>query len=512
LGFVLGIFVVLTATGLALYVQRLPLTLDSIVQLHLSEPVLWVVDAIPFLAAIIFGIVGGRLDNAAHNRWLAQRAIQQRDQEIQRLNGEVAAQEEAREKLDSTTGRGKRDWEATFDAVGDMVLITDVSGKILRCNRATSHAFQEGFENLIGQPIDELFFGPAREGQFTVPSQRVEKRFPKLDGWYEVSTNPIMIEEGRAATIYVIRDTTSYKQANLDLSRQKEYYEALVRNSPFAIVTLNLDQRVVACNPAFESIFGYSEMDVLGQELDALVSPAELVTESRALTETVKHGEVVHKLTRRLKKDGTQVDVEIYGIPVVLWGKQIGILALYHDISQLVAQPVPIPVTTEEPAVAEPEVEAVPAFSVEEPVEAPEKRPSPRAIPIVNIEGIGPAYASRLNEVEIETTADLLVAGGTRKGRQDLSEKTGLSQKLVMRWVNIADLMRIPGIGEQYSELLEAAGVDTVKELRHRVPENLHKAILDVNEEKNLVRRPPHLSEVQSWVQAAKEIETIVEY
>ena len=82
--------------------------------------------------------------------------------------------------------------------------------------------------------------------------------------------------------------------------------------------------------------------------------------------------------------------------------------------------------------------------------------------------------------------------------------RTSISEKLILKWANRADLMRVPGIGEEYSDLLEAAGVDTVKELRRRIPENLHDAMLKVNEQDKLVRRPPHLSEVQAWVEAAK--------
>jgi PAS domain S-box-containing protein len=504
LGFVLGLIVVIAATISGLYFRSLPLSIDSIVQLHLSEPILWAVDVVPFLGAIVLGIFGGRLDESARVRWQAQRAIQHRDQEIQRLNAEVSAQEEARQKLDLTIGRGKRDWEATFDAVGDMILITDVSGKVLRCNRATSHAFQESFENLIGRQIEHLFFGASNGGHFPIPAQKAEMRFPKLTGWYEVSTNPIMVEEGRAATIYVIREITDRKLAVLDLSRQKEYYEALVRNSPFAIVTLNLDQRVVACNPAFESIFGYTEMDVLGQELDPLVAPPDRMEEARALTESVRTGEVVHKITRRRRKDGSQLDVEVYGIPVVLWRKQIGILALYHDISQL------IPGRPEEGAAstfaAEPEAE-LPALEQDS-----SEDPSPPEIPIETIEGIGRAYSNRLHEAGVRNTTDLLNQAGSRAERRELSAKTGLSPKLILRWVNIADLMRVPGVGKEFSELLVASGVNTVKELRQRVPENLHAAIVEINAEKNLARRAPSLAEVESWVRAAQEMDPVVEY
>jgi hypothetical protein len=105
-----------------------------------------------------------------------------------------------------------------------------------------------------------------------------------------------------------------------------------------------------------------------------------------------------------------------------------------------------------------------------------------------------------------------LQAGADRKGRQTLVDTTGISRGLILKWVNRADLMRVPGVGEEYSDLLEAAGVDTVKELRVRVPENLHRTMTEVNADKRLVRRLPHLSEVQAWVQAAKELEPLITY
>jgi predicted flap endonuclease-1-like 5' DNA nuclease len=133
-------------------------------------------------------------------------------------------------------------------------------------------------------------------------------------------------------------------------------------------------------------------------------------------------------------------------------------------------------------------------------------------IQIEKIEGIGPVYALKLLEVGVKTTEDLLNQGKNRKGREDLVEKTGISSLLIMKWVNMADLMRIRGIGEEYSELLEKAGVETVKELRNRIPKNLYEAMVRANETHKMVRRLPFLSEVESWVKEAKESEPIVTY
>ena len=128
------------------------------------------------------------------------------------------------------------------------------------------------------------------------------------------------------------------------------------------------------------------------------------------------------------------------------------------------------------------------------------------------IEGIGPKYAEKLQAAGVASIEQLLDVGGSRKGRQGLAEKTGITETLILEWVNLADLIRIPGIGEEYSDLLEEAGVDTVKELRNRNPENLLKAIQEVNARKKLVRQVPGLSQVEAWIKAAKELEIKVTY
>jgi len=131
---------------------------------------------------------------------------------------------------------------------------------------------------------------------------------------------------------------------------------------------------------------------------------------------------------------------------------------------------------------------------------------------IVSIEGIGPVYAEKLAGAGIKTVEALLDKGAGRKGREVLAEQTGITEKLILEWVNLADLMRIKGIGEEYSDLLEEAGVDTVKELKNRNPENLYKAMVDTNQEKKLVRRVPTLKEVQKWVAEAAQLEPRVTY
>jgi predicted flap endonuclease-1-like 5' DNA nuclease len=149
---------------------------------------------------------------------------------------------------------------------------------------------------------------------------------------------------------------------------------------------------------------------------------------------------------------------------------------------------------------------------VQKQVPTPVKETSDPGSKVIDIEGIGPVYASKLNEINIYTTTDLLEAGATPTGRKELAEKTGIAGSLILRWINMADLFRIKGVGEEYSDLLEAAGVDTIVELSKRVPENLHAKMIETNKEKNLVRRPPALSEVTRWVGEAKMLQRKIEY
>ena len=151
-----------------------------------------------------------------------------------------------------------------------------------------------------------------------------------------------------------------------------------------------------------------------------------------------------------------------------------------------------------------------------ESVQKPRARATPktteRGSRIIDIEGIGPTYAEKLHSLTIRTTADLLTAGATPIMRRELAEKTGISPKLILEWVNLSDLFRIKGVGEEYSDLLEEAGVDTVVELGKRVPEHLHAKMLEVNVEKKLVRRSPSLTMVENWVKEAKTLPRKIEY
>ena len=131
---------------------------------------------------------------------------------------------------------------------------------------------------------------------------------------------------------------------------------------------------------------------------------------------------------------------------------------------------------------------------------------------IESIEGIGPKLGDVMRRAGIRTVNDLLKAGADKKARGELADKTGISEVRVLNFVNMADLFRIDGVASQYAELLEGAGVDTVKELKHRNAENLTKTLHEVNEEKNLVRRAPSVKVVQDWITQASKLPPKVSY
>ena len=134
------------------------------------------------------------------------------------------------------------------------------------------------------------------------------------------------------------------------------------------------------------------------------------------------------------------------------------------------------------------------------------------AYEIIDIEGVGDVYAKKLIEAGIETPAQLLDKCAAPAGRKALAEATGISGALILKWTNHADLFRIKGVGPQFSELLEAAGVDTVKELRNRVPANLQAKLEETNAAKKLVRRVPALKEVVKMVEQAKALDPVMTY
>jgi len=131
---------------------------------------------------------------------------------------------------------------------------------------------------------------------------------------------------------------------------------------------------------------------------------------------------------------------------------------------------------------------------------------------LIDMEGIGPAYAQKLQSAGVQTSRSLLKQGATPKGRDSIAEISGISPTLVLKWVNHADLFRIRGVGEEYADLLEQAGVDTVVELAQRNAENLFQKVTTINQEKRLVRKLPTETQIKDWIDQAKKLPRVISY
>jgi len=131
---------------------------------------------------------------------------------------------------------------------------------------------------------------------------------------------------------------------------------------------------------------------------------------------------------------------------------------------------------------------------------------------LVSVEGIGEVYAQKLADAGVRSVEDFLKKGSSPAGRKDIAETTGISEKLVLEWVNHCDLFRIKGVAEEYSDLLEEAGVDTVPELAQRNAANLYAKLVEVNTEKKLVRKLPVESQVADWIEQAKQLPRVITY
>jgi predicted flap endonuclease-1-like 5' DNA nuclease len=131
---------------------------------------------------------------------------------------------------------------------------------------------------------------------------------------------------------------------------------------------------------------------------------------------------------------------------------------------------------------------------------------------LADIEGIGPAYANKLAKAGIRSLEMLLKKGASPAGRKEIAMMSGIGDALILEWVNLADLFRIKGVGSEYSDLLEEAGVDTVVELAKRVGGNLYNKLGQVNAEKKLVRKMPTAGQVDGWVQQAKKLPRVIKY
>jgi uncharacterized membrane protein HdeD (DUF308 family)/predicted flap endonuclease-1-like 5' DNA nuclease len=245
---------------------------------------------------------------------------------------------------------------------------------------------------------------------------------------------------------------------------------------------------------------------------------AEVVAEA---AETVEEAEVVAEAVEVVEEAGVAAEAAEVAVEagVVAEAAEVveeaGVVAEAAEVVEEAGVVTEAAEVAEEAGVAVKSVEVVEeetAFEIPDVVEIPEDQASTLKHAIEYVEGIGPTYGARLKAIGINTPLDLLRKGATRKGRELIAEASGITLTLILKWVNHADLFRLKGVGSEYAELLEVAGVDTVVELAQRNPVNLHNKMAALNEEKKLVRQLPSAAQVEKWVIEAKQLGRVVTY
>ncbi len=237
-----------------------------------------------------------------------------------------------------------------IDTLPDYIYVKDADCRFIITNDANARVLKlEHPDAAIGKS-DHDFFPREEADRYRADDLAVMRSGQPLLNREEISTDPqgnkrwtlttkVPFRDEQNQVIGLVgngRDITQRKQAEAEQARQKQFFESLVMNSPVAIVTLGLDQKVDSCNPAFEQLFGYSHTAVMGHDLDSLIATEAMHPEAHTYTDQVLQGNIVHGIGPRCRQDGTLVQVEIFGVPVIVDGEQVGILAMYHDISELV--------------------------------------------------------------------------------------------------------------------------------------------------------------------------------
>jgi len=336
LGLAVGLTLPILATALEISKTGQSLSLQTVLQIQAQNPLLWLMDAAAVIILIL--MVLGILGEVNHQERITdlQNQLAVRISELYNLK-EISQHEiQVRQRAEANITRAKREWETTFDAISDLIILIDPDGKIVRCNQATIQKLETTFQEIIGKPIEDVFPGVAEPIQKRVINKTRVIPMPSQFGWFEVTGFPFLLSSEKQGTIYIFHDINQRKRDESEIQRQKQYFEAIFQHSPVAIVTLDLTGSVVTSNPAFEHLFGFSPVEAAGKKLDDMITPPELRDTSQEYTRRIRRREVSHRTTQRLSRSGEKIEVEVYTVPVVVNNEQLGTLVIHYNITELV--------------------------------------------------------------------------------------------------------------------------------------------------------------------------------
>ena len=345
-GFVFGLSFLFLAIVLESTIKGLPFNLHTVAELHKSTPSLWIVDTAPFILGTVFYFIGLREKQLFTSALHREDLIAKSTAELTQLNVQLSIENTERIRIEDEL-KTQRDFAMrVMFTMGQGLVVTDENGKFTFVNPAYARLVGGTPDELKGRSFFEFISPDAKNAGFnqgekwlvgktntseTILVHRSGKEYPVL-----ITGVPLWKDNKLTGTIAVFTDLSERKTAENELRRQKQYFETLFQHNPIAIVTLDNKDLIQACNPAFTTLFGYTKEEVLGKELDPLIVPETNRNQAHDYTEHVGKGQIIHDVVRRQRKDCTLVDVELFGVPVVVSNQKLGVLALYHDITELI--------------------------------------------------------------------------------------------------------------------------------------------------------------------------------
>jgi small subunit ribosomal protein S1 len=408
------------------------------------------------------------------------------------LRGFVPASQISLSRRSGGPGSNESPEQRWAKMVGDpiKVRVIEVDRERRRLILSERMALQETRESLKDRLLDELQEGSVRTGRVT--SLAEFGAFVNIDGadglvhlseisWERIQHPNEVLKVGQEVQVKVISVDRDRKRIGLSIRQ--------LQADPWTQKTSHLKEGMLVTG-TITHLTKFGAFARLDDDLEGLIHLSEL-SENRINhpKEVVKEGEVVTLRVIKIDPERRRIGLSLRKVDSPAYADLDWKMELAGEVEKAAG-------VEEEPAE----------------MAAPAETAEGQHGNLEFIEGIGPAYAAQLNQIGIFTTGELLEAGATPKDREELAEKSGISPKLILTWVNHCDLFRIDGVGAQYAELLEAAGVDTVPELAQRNAENLAARLAEVNAEKNLVNKLPGEASVQDWVEQAKNLPRIISY
>ncbi len=363
-GFLFGLLFPFFATLIALRENGLAITLASAIDVQTSEHLLWIIDTAPLFLGSTSGLMGYYGQRRARRQTAQNLELDRRLQEIHLLSKVIRLTAYATDTVEVLTqvctelAQYLGCPQAAFALINEERTSATVIAEYIVSDRFSAMGEEIPLKNnpsmdYILKNKSPLVVEQAQEHPLLEPIHDLMKRrgveslliFPILVKDQVVGTvgldflEPETFKPDEIALVTRVAEQVGNALERLwaaeEIINQKHYYQALVETSPVAIVTLDLNHRIVDCNPAFEALFGYAKSNVIGEALDTLIVPEHQREEASRYTQEVDSGKNIRGVTTRQREDGSLVDVEIFGTPVIVNGKKIGLFALYHDVSEL---------------------------------------------------------------------------------------------------------------------------------------------------------------------------------